>query len=200
MCSSCSSSSRVPCGAISTTYRGCWGEGGWWGSRARVAETRWLANRNSRNVALIMPLHQQVAESVTVAPTVTHMSICIGTSSLTARYEVRQAPTAAVALFKTLSGRSSKYVDNCTQSLCHHFKNGAFSLKAPYFFPTPSTGDVSQGSINTHKIIGTVAKLFCKCCPDLSEYLHSLRCVIYFMLSWLQFSISSHYTLFNLCI
>lgn len=92
---------------------GLGGGGVWWG---RVTETRWLANRNSRNVALIMPLRQQVAESVTVAPTVTHMSNCIDTSSLTTRYEVRQAPTAAVALFRTPSGRSSKYVDNFTQS------------------------------------------------------------------------------------
>lgn len=75
---------------------------------ARVAETRWLANHNSKNVALITPLRQQVAESVTAAPTVTHMSNCIGTSPSTARYEVRQAPTAAVALFRALSRRSSK--------------------------------------------------------------------------------------------
>lgn len=76
------------------------------------AETRWLANRNSRNVALITPLRQQVAESVTAAPTVTHMSNCTGASSLTARYEVRQAPTAAVVLATvtctTPRGRSSK--------------------------------------------------------------------------------------------
>lgn len=128
------------------------GQGGWCGCGARVAETRWLANRNSRNVALISPLRQQVAESVTAAPTVTHMSNCIGTSSLTARYEVRQAPTVAFALLRTQSGRSSKYVDNSTQSLCHLLKNCAFSLKAPYFSPTCSTVNVSQGVAATDDV------------------------------------------------
>lgn len=49
-------------------------------------ETRWLGNHNTTNVALIMLLHQPVAESVSVRVVVTHMYNYIVTSSLAADY------------------------------------------------------------------------------------------------------------------